>query len=560
MQHFSNMKTVHKLAWGFGLLLVALVAVGFVGIRASQRMASELSVLYHQDMASAVDIRRAQAESIRMGRCSRHAVLEPDDKTIATELSHVEKSSALVGSLLAGIDARMADPEQRAKLAEARDALADYTNSMRQLLAVAKNRVAAEAVLKSGKPLVARLEAAVAAVDEMATNLAQATYDSSIADAKKAAIGQLVMILFAILFGIVCSVVIAGAIARPLGRAADVLRAVASGDFTQRLDLGTKDEIGVMATALDEAVTSMRQALTQVRSVAGGVAMAARELSSVSQEISGGAQEQAANLEETAASLEQITSTVHSNTENAEQAATVAATSRDVAEKGGAVVERAIGAMVEITTSSRKISEVVTAIDEFAFQTNVLALNAAVEAARAGEHGRGFAVVAAEVHDLAKRSALAAKEIKSLVTTALAKVQIGSQHVSESSSLLTEIVSSTRHVTDRVGQIAAASREQLTGVQEVQGAMTSMDKVTQSNAAQTEELAATAESLAEQADELNGLVATFQLGDEELAPGPSAPGPQAGSARRAVASGSRAVKPKVVRRTAARQVGASREF
>ncbi len=515
MQFFANLRTVHKLALGFGLLLVAVVAVGYVGIRAAGRQSSELDVLYHKDMASAVDIRRAQAESIRMGRCARHALLEPDDKTIATELSHVEKSSALVGTLLARIDSRMDRPEQKAKLAEAREAIDAYTANMRALLAIAKDPAAARAFLKVGKPLVARLEDAVSAIDQMETSIAQATFDASTADSKRAALSQFVMIVFAILFGIGCSFSIGGAIARPLGRASDVLRSVAEGDFTQRLDIRTMDEIGTMAAAVDEAVASMSRAIGQVRGVASDVAVAARQLSTVSQEISSGAQQQAANLEETAASLEEITTTVHRNTENAQEAATVAASSRDVAEKGGAVVGRAIGAMTEITASSRKISDVVNTIEEFAFQTNVLALNAAVEAARAGEHGRGFAVVAVEVRELAKRSAQAAKEIKSLVNAALAKVQVGSQHVTDSSALLTEIVSSARQVTERVGQIAVASNEQLTGIEQVQGAMTQMDHVTQSNASQTEELAVTAQRLAEQADELNNLVAMFKLGDED---------------------------------------------
>ena len=155
--------------------------------------------------------------------------------------------------------------------------------------------------------------------------------------------------------------------------------------------------------------------------------------------------------------------------------------------------------MGEITTSSKKIAEIITTIDEIAFQTNLLALNAAVEAARAGEQGRGFAVVAAEVRTLAQRSATAAKEIKGLIVDSVDKVEAGSKHVTESGSTLHEIVSSVQRVTDMVSEIAAASREQHAAIEQVNTAITQMDQVTQSNASQTEELSATAEQLSDQA-------------------------------------------------------------
>jgi methyl-accepting chemotaxis protein len=167
--------------------------------------------------------------------------------------------------------------------------------------------------------------------------------------------------------------------------------------------------------------------------------------------------------------------------------------------------------MGEINTSSKKIADIITAIDEIAFQTNLLALNAAVEAARAGEQGRGFAVVAAEVRSLAQRSATAAKEIKTLIQDSVRKVEAGSAMVNQSGEVLSEIVSSVKRVTDIVGEIAAASREQATGVEQVAKAMTQMDQITQQNSSQTEELSSTAQGLAASADQLQGLVGRFKL-------------------------------------------------
>jgi methyl-accepting chemotaxis protein len=170
--------------------------------------------------------------------------------------------------------------------------------------------------------------------------------------------------------------------------------------------------------------------------------------------------------------------------------------------------------MAEINDSSAKISDIISTIDEIAFQTNLLAVNAAVEAARAGEEGRGFAVVASEVRSLALRSAGAAKEIKVLIQDSLRKVEKGTELVNKSGETLQGIVSSVKRVADIVGEIAHASEEQSTGIEQVNSAMTQMDQVTQSNSAQTEELSGTAQSLAEQAERLLELVGTFKLGDD----------------------------------------------
>ncbi|MCA9061697.1 MAG: PAS domain S-box protein [Planctomycetaceae bacterium] len=289
---------------------------------------------------------------------------------------------------------------------------------------------------------------------------------------------------------------------------------VAEGNFEVDVpDLGT-DAVGRVAEALSRAISSIRGALQEVQSVSSIVATAANQMTGASQEISSGAQKQAARLEETASSLEEITSTVKQNSDNAQQARQLANSSRDIAEDGGTVVGDAVNAMSEINESSKKIADIITTIDEIAFQTNLLALNAAVEAARAGEQGRGFAVVAAEVRNLAQRSASSAKEIKSLIQDSVSKVTRGTELVNKSGKTLGEIVGSVKRVTDIVAEIAAASREQLTGIEQVNKAMNEMDRVTQSNANQTEEMSGTAASLLGHAQQLNQLVSKFRLGAE----------------------------------------------
>ena len=253
------------------------------------------------------------------------------------------------------------------------------------------------------------------------------------------------------------------------------------------------------------------KAISQVDEIAASVAAASQQLAAASEQLSSGAQQSASSLEETASSLEQMTATVRQNADNADQANQLANSSRETAERGGEVVANAVRAMDEINQASRKIADIITTIDEIAFQTNLLALNAAVEAARAGEQGRGFAVVAGEVRNLAQRSATAAKEIKGLIQDSVAKVETGSYLVNQSGETLDAIVNSVKRVTDIVGEIAAASREQSSGIEQINRAVAQMDTVTQSNASQTEEMSGTAVSLSSQAEELQNVVAQFNL-------------------------------------------------
>jgi methyl-accepting chemotaxis protein len=253
------------------------------------------------------------------------------------------------------------------------------------------------------------------------------------------------------------------------------------------------------------------RAIVEVDDIANSVASASQQLAAASEQLSSGAQQSASSLEETASSLEEITATVRQNADNADQANQLANSSRETAEKGGAVVAQAVDAMGEINRSSRKIADIITTIDEIAFQTNLLALNAAVEAARAGEQGRGFAVVAGEVRNLAQRSATAAREIKGLIEDSVQKVETGSELVNKSGETLGAIVTSVKRVTDIVAEIAAASREQTAGIEQINKAVAQMDQSTQATAAQMEELSGTATSLSSQSEQLQAVVEQFNL-------------------------------------------------
>ena len=312
---------------------------------------------------------------------------------------------------------------------------------------------------------------------------------------------------------VIGGIVITRSVARPIAAIRAAIRDIASGegDLTRRLTVASRDEVGDLARAFNQFMDRLHDIIGQVAQTSATVASASQQLSAASAQLSRGAHEQAASLQQTAASLEEMTGTIRQNADNATQASLLAHGSRTLAQDGGAVVQDSVLAMTDISRSAERIAEIISTIDEIAFQTNLLALNAAVEAARAGEQGRGFAVVATEVRNLAGRSALAAKEIKGLIRDSLTKVECGSELVTRSGNTLEEIVGSVKRVSDIVSEIAAACTEQSIGVDQLTGAMSQVDRVTQSNATQTEELAATAHSLVTQAEQMQSLVARFRL-------------------------------------------------
>jgi methyl-accepting chemotaxis protein-1 (serine sensor receptor) len=303
------------------------------------------------------------------------------------------------------------------------------------------------------------------------------------------------------------------AIARPLEAALGHFDAIAAGDLRREVVVTSRDEMGQLLEGLARMRTSLLTTVRTVRSGSESIASATQQIAAGNTDLSSRTEEQASALQETASSMEELTGTVRQNADNARQASALAANASDIAGKGSAVVTQVVDTMREINGSSSKIADIITIIEGIAFQTNILALNAAVEAARAGEEGRGFAVVAGEVRSLAQRSSAAAKEIKELIDTSVARVRTGTTLVDEAGRTMNEIIGAVQRVTDIMGEIAAASEEQSSGIEQVSRAVTQMDEVTQQNAALVEEAAAAAQSLEDQAARLRQAVAVFQVAD-----------------------------------------------
>ena len=305
----------------------------------------------------------------------------------------------------------------------------------------------------------------------------------------------------------------AEALTQAVQQVQQAVQAADQNDLTKRVPMeGKSGDIGTLCSGLNGLLDSMVSIVTSIIDASDTISTGAREIAMGNIDLSQRTEEQAASLEETASSLQELTSTVRQNADNAQQANKLATSASEVAVKGGVVVTQVVRTMDDISASSGKISEIIGVIDEIAFQTNILALNAAVEAARAGEQGRGFAVVAAEVRNLAQRSANAAKEIKSLIADSGAKVEAGSKLVATAGTTMEEIVASIKRVSEIMSEISAASREQSAGIDQVNIAVSQMDKITQQNAALVEQAAAAAKSMEEQTTDLTKIVSAFQTG------------------------------------------------
>ena len=291
---------------------------------------------------------------------------------------------------------------------------------------------------------------------------------------------------------------------------ATIARNIANGDLTTPIQLTGDTRLSVMGS-MSVMQGQLGVLIQSVQQAAGGILVSTAEIANGSMDLSMRTEQQASALEETAASMEELSATVKQNADSAGLANQMAITASAVANKGGDVVNQVVQTMKGINDSSKRISDIISVIDGIAFQTNILALNAAVAAARAGEQGRGFAVVASEVRSLAGRSAEAAKEIKTLISASVSRVEHGSTLVDQAGVTMVEVVQAIERVADLMAEINAASSAQALGVAQVGEAVTQMDQTTQQNAALVEQMAASASSLRDLANVQVQAVAVFTL-------------------------------------------------
>ena len=526
----KNLSVKKQLSFAFGTLVVLVLVVNFFALRGMHSASERFS-----DYLNGVAARETLALDIRIF-ASHSGVLVRDLVLIKTgdDRKSVEdrKSAKVMASMIQGkleeklkvLKAAVASaPEGERAMVDAIDkaesAYAPVALSIIQLATSDKRDEAIEKLNNESRPQLSALVNACWTYLMYTKEQAKKSIETSTAEYAAQRTWLLTISALVTVIAVALGWLITRRLMKSLGaepvQLSEAAQRIAQGDLSPLRGADAAPAGSVLAS-MGLMQGQLVGLIGQVRTSAECIATASSEIAVGNEDLSRRTEEQAATLEETAASMEELGSTVKQNADNARQADQLAKGASQVAIRGGDMVGKVVETMKGINHSSKKIADIISVIDGISFQTNILALNAAVEAARAGEQGRGFAVVASEVRNLAGRSAEAAKEIKSLISTSVERVQQGTALVDQTGVTMTEIVNSIKHVTDIMGEISAASTEQSTGVAQVGEAVTQMDRATQQNAALVEQSAAAALSLKVQAQQMVQAVSAFKMPLDEM--------------------------------------------
>ncbi|EBP1414814.1 methyl-accepting chemotaxis protein [Salmonella enterica] len=501
-----------------GILLLFALSAGLAGYfllqadRDQRDVTDEIQVRMGLSN-SANHLRTARINMIHAGAASRIAEMDEMKANIAAAETRIKQSQ---DGFNAYMSRTVKTPADDALDNELNARYTAYINGLQPMLNFAKNGMF-EAIINHENEQAKQLDAAYNHVllkaIELRTERARLLSEQAY---QRTRLGMMFMIgafTLALVLTLMTFMVLRRTVIQPLQQSASRIERIAAGDLTMADEPTGRSEIGRLSHHLQQMQHALQQTVGAVRQGAEEIYRGTSEITAGNTDLSSRTEQQAAAIEQTAASMEQLTATVKQNADNAHHASKLAEDASGKASRGGQMVSGVVQTMGNISTSSKKISEITAVINSIAFQTNILALNAAVEAARAGEQGRGFAVVASEVRTLASRSAQAAKEIEGLIGASVSLIEQGSEEVIAAGSTMNEIVDAVKRVTDIMLDIAAASDEQSRGIVQVSQAISEMDKVTQQNASLVEEASAAAASLEEQAARLTQAVDAFHLQD-----------------------------------------------
>lgn len=504
-----------KIIAAMGIALAIAVVVGMVGlygVRATYRLVDDM---YRTNVLAIVAVSDVRTAIIDDRLALNRSIIDPSQRTLAKKIAadKVRLDAAwhryYPGMVSSDEERRVAEQFEAAR----KEALPVMDHEVELLDAGKTDEGRALHISKVGDGM----SRETAAIDQLISiNEKQAESSATDAAAHFARTWKVfvAVLVLGVLVLLAVAMALIRAVTRPLNQARALASAIQAGKLNNATTITGNDEFSDTLQSLDDMDRQLTTIVTQVRDVAEQVNHAARDLSQGNDDLSQRTQEQASSLEETAASMEELATTVKQNAEGAGQAREMALRMRRRAEEGRDIAGTAVGAMQAITQASKEVGEIVGMIDEIAFQTNLLALNAAVEAARAGEQGRGFSVVATEVRNLAQRSSVAAKSIKSLIQDTTFKVSEGADLVQRTGQALNDIAGDVREVSTIIEVIAAASEEQSAGIGQVNNAVMTLDDVTQQNAALVEEASAASRNTLDLSQVLMKQVAYFTLQGE----------------------------------------------
>ena len=504
----------------FVLSIAAIAGIGLWGLSAAR---DSLKTMHDETMARALladqSIMQTLNNRMEVLLAFQHdpagALATIHQHPASLHLDNVARNQAKADELLKAMAQAIKAPEEKALFDIAMQACESWRAQLaRALDVIAQNNYSPEAMatfLAAGRN---EGEATVKAMQNLRD------YQLKQADAAyQAAQGryQLALWIFAaatvvlVLPSVLLAMTLLGRLKSGFGTANTTVSQIAARDLTQRIACEGGDEIGTMLGQMETMRSNLCEVVGRVRDGTDSIAQASSQVAAGAHDLSARTEQQASALEQTASATEQLSGTVQQNADSATQANQLAASASEVAQRGSAVVSQVVQTMEAINQSSHKIVDIIGVIDGIAFQTNILALNAAVEAARAGEQGRGFAVVAGEVRSLAQRSAEAAREVKALITDSVTKAEAGNAQAAQAGEAMQEIMSGIERVARIVDEIALASREQASGLAQINQAVAHLDGVTQQNAALVEQTSAASSALQHQAQELASLASTFRL-------------------------------------------------
>jgi methyl-accepting chemotaxis protein len=497
---FKNLKIGVRLSIGFLFVQLLMLTLGVVAYTRFDTIDAGTKLLINDRYPKTVAANKVISAINVTARGVRNLLLDTNAERNKAEIKRIDNQRQLITDELASLEKSIKSDKGREllqKINVTRSAYVTAQDKVLELITAGKREAATEILLTEVRSVQAEYIKAVETLISFQDELMRKTGDEAdeLITATKTLIITLIIATF--ILGNLFAWWVTRSITAPLQEAVDVANHLADGDLTVKIVADSQDETGQLKLAMSNMVGKLSRIITDVNTTSNEIGNAATQVSATAQSLSQSASEQAASVEETTASIEQMTASIAQNTENSKLTNNMASNASVQAVEGGDAVKETVEAM-------KQIAGKIGIVDDIAYQTNLLALNAAIEAARAGDAGKGFAVVAAEVRKLAERSQVAAQEIGELAGSSVARAE-------KAGTLLEEMVPTIRKTADLVEEIAAASNEQSSGVGQINGAMTQVNKATQQNASASEELAATAEEMNGQVNQLQDLMAFFKL-------------------------------------------------